>query len=95
MQATESYELLDTGIVYDQSKRPAVALITNHGYAGAEIPVGGALDTGGQNLYVNSLARALDALGYRVTIFARGGFPHFGSNRLRRGFVWRKARCPP
>jgi len=70
--------------VFEQSGRPAVALITNHGYAGAEIPVGGAPDTGGQNLYVNSLARALDTLGYRVTIFARGGFPHFNSDRVRR-----------
>lgn len=69
--------------VYQQSERPAAALITNHGYAGVEIPFGGAPDTGGQNLYVNSLARALDTLGYRVTIFARGGFPHFESDRVR------------
>ena len=59
-------------------------MITNHGYAGAEISVGGAPDTGGQILYVNSLARALDRLGFRVTIFARGGFPHFDSDRVRR-----------
>jgi glycosyltransferase involved in cell wall biosynthesis len=32
---------------------------------------------------VNSLARALDTLGYRVTVFARGGFPHFDSDRVR------------
>jgi glycosyltransferase involved in cell wall biosynthesis len=68
---------------YLQSDRPAVALITNHGYAGVEIPFGGAPDTGGQNQYVNSLARALETLGYRVTIFARGGFPHFDSDRIR------------
>ena len=72
------------GTVFDQSGRPAVALVTNHGYAGAEIPIGGAPDTGGQIVYVNSLARALDTLGYRVTIFARGGFPHFDSDRVRR-----------
>ena len=65
------------------SRRPEVALITNHGYAGVEIPVGGAQDTGGQVLYVNSLARALDCQGYRVTIFTRGGFPHYQSHRLR------------
>jgi glycosyltransferase involved in cell wall biosynthesis len=63
--------------------RPEVALISNHGYAGAEIPLGGAPDTGGQNMYVNSLARALDSLGYRVTVFARGGFAHFASDRVR------------
>lgn len=65
--------------------RPDVALITNHGYGGARVPVGGAPDTGGQNLYVNSLAIALDRLGHRVTIFARGGFPYFGEERVREG----------
>lgn len=65
--------------------RPEVALITNHGYAGVEIPLGGAPDTGGQNFYVNQLAGALERLGYAVTIFARGGFPFFGSDRLREG----------
>jgi glycosyltransferase involved in cell wall biosynthesis len=69
--------------VFQQSDRPNVALITDHGYGGVEIPVGGAPDTGGQILYVNSLARALDELGFRVTIFARGGFPHFDSDRIR------------
>lgn len=68
---------------FARAKRPDVALVTNHGYAGVEIPLGGAPDTGGQNMYVNSLALALDRLGYRVTIFARGGFPYFESDRLR------------
>ncbi len=63
--------------------RPAIALITNHGYAGVDIPIGGAADTGGQNLYVNSLAEALEKLGYKVTIFTRGGFPHFEGDRMR------------
>ncbi len=68
---------------FESARRPDVALITNHGYAGVEIPVGGAPDTGGQNMYVNALALALDRLGYRVTIFARGGFPFFESDRTR------------
>ncbi len=68
---------------FQSTKRPDIALITNHGYAGVEIPFGGAPDTGGQNMYVNALAGALDSLGYRVTIFARGGFPHFESERMR------------
>ena len=68
-----------------QGERPRIALITNHGYAGVEIPVGGAPDTGGQNFYVNSLAAALDELGHDVTIFARGGFPFFDSSRIRQG----------
>lgn len=75
---TEDFEA-----VFQGSSRPDIALITNHGYAGVEIPFGGAPDTGGQNMYVNSLARALDELGYRVTIFARGGFPFHESERVR------------
>jgi glycosyltransferase involved in cell wall biosynthesis len=70
--------------VFQKADRPSVALITNHGYAGVEIPFGGAPDTGGQNMYVNSLAVALDNLGYRVTVFARGGFPYFESDRIRK-----------
>ncbi|MBW2260348.1 MAG: glycosyltransferase [Deltaproteobacteria bacterium] len=73
-------------------ERPEVALITNHGYAGVEIPLGGAPDTGGQNFYVNQLAEALERLGYAVTIFARGGFPFFGSDRLREGMELLSAR---
>ena len=50
-------------IRWDRSDgRPELALITNHGYAGVEIPVGGAADTGGQNFYVNSLSLALERL---------------------------------
>ncbi len=64
---------------------PEIALITNHGYGGCEIPFGGAPDTGGQNVYVNTLAGKLEKLGYKVTIFARGGFPHFESDEMRRG----------
>ncbi len=69
--------------MFEESDRPDVALITNHGYAGVEIPIGGAPDTGGQIVYVNTLARTLAESGYRVTIFARGGFPYFESETLR------------
>jgi len=68
---------------YHHCNRPAIALITNHGYGGVEIPMGGAPDTGGQNMYVNALAKALDNLGYRVTVFARGGFPGFDNGPMR------------
>ncbi len=68
-----------------QLKRPHIALITNHGYGGVNIPFGGAPDTGGQNVYVNSYARALDRLGYKVTIYARGGFPFYESDKIREG----------
>ena len=69
--------------VFRSGGRRDVALITNHGYGGVTLPVGGAPDTGGQNLYVNSLAMALERLGHRVTIFARGGFPYFDEERIR------------
>jgi len=68
---------------FESADRPDVALITNHGYAGVEIPIGGAPDTGGQIVYVNTLARTLSRLGYRVTVFARGGFPYFESETIR------------
>jgi glycosyltransferase involved in cell wall biosynthesis len=70
---------------FHQSSRPHVALVTNHGYGGVSIPYGGAVDTGGQNVYVNSYARALDNLGYKVTVYARGGFSFYESERLRSG----------
>jgi len=69
--------------VFARAERPQIALITNHGYGGVEIPIGGAPDTGGQNVYVNQLATALDELGFKVTVFARGGFPFFDSQRVR------------
>jgi glycosyltransferase involved in cell wall biosynthesis len=70
---------------FRQLELPEIALVTNHGYGGAKIPVGGAPDTGGQNFYVNTLARQLELLGYKVTILARGGFPFFDSDRIRSG----------
>jgi len=66
-------------------KKPHIALITNHGYGGVDIPIGGAPDTGGQNVYVNAYAHALDQLGYKVTIYARGGFPYYESKKIRTG----------
>ncbi len=68
---------------FRDADRPDVALLTNHGYAGSQLPVGGAPDTGGQNLYVNTLALRLAELGYRVTIFTRGGFAYFESDQIR------------
>ena len=66
-------------------QRPRVAHITNHGYAGVEVPYGGAPDTGGQNVYVNFIVETMAELGYHVTVFARGGFPFFESDQLREG----------
>ena len=78
-------ELSSADVHFRSSACPEIALITNHGFGGCEIPFGGAPDTGGQNVYVNTLATKLEGLGYKVTIFARGGFPHFESDEMRRG----------
>ncbi|MBT8090291.1 MAG: glycosyltransferase family 4 protein [Gammaproteobacteria bacterium] len=78
-------ELSSADILFRSNDCPEIALVTNHGYGGCEIPFGGAPDTGGQNLYVNTLAGKFEKLGYNVTIFARGGFPHFESDEMRHG----------
>ncbi len=78
-------ELSSADVRFRSIDCPEIALITNHGYGGCEIPYGGAPDTGGQNVYVNTLAGKLEKLGYKVTVFARGGFPHFESDEMRRG----------
>ena len=65
--------------------RPRIAHITNHGYAGVDVPYGGAPDTGGQNVYVNFIVEAMVELGYHVTVFTRGGFPFFESEKIREG----------
>ncbi len=61
-------ELSNTDLDFRSLDRPEIALITNHGYGGCEIPYGGAPDTGGQNVYVNTLAGKLEKLGYKVTV---------------------------
>ncbi len=68
-----------------ESKRDHICMITNHGYAGVNFPAGGAPDSGGQIIYVNQLSKTLDKLGYKVSIFTRGGFPFFNSTKIRKG----------
>jgi glycosyltransferase involved in cell wall biosynthesis len=74
----------DLAQAFRRADRPDVALLLNHGYTGPESPAGGAPDTGGIQTYVQALAASLSRLGYRVTVFTRGGFPHFDGARLRR-----------
>ncbi|MBN2343122.1 MAG: glycosyltransferase [Deltaproteobacteria bacterium] len=69
----------------NETERELVALITNHGYAGPKPPIGNAPDTGGQNVYVNDLAMALEEVGYDVYVYTRGGFPEFDSTLMREG----------
>ncbi len=78
-------EMKQKNLNFLRSTRQHIGLITNHGYGGVKLPLGGAPDTGGQNFYVNSLAETMERLGYKVTIFTRGGFPFFNSKKLRKG----------
>lgn len=66
------------------SSRPHILMITNHGIHDWVIRSGLA-DTGGQNQYVKALSDTLVALGYRITIYNRGGFPDPITGELRTG----------
>lgn len=71
----------------DPSRRH-VLMITNHGVHEWNV-VPGLPDTGGQNVYVNQFTEALVALGYRVTITNRGGYPHpKRPSKLQTGVVY-------
>jgi mannosylfructose-phosphate synthase len=50
-------------------------MLTTHGVHEWQV-VPGLPDTGGQNVFVNLFSEALIELGYRVTIFNRGGYAH-------------------
>ncbi len=67
-----------------KSDKPHVVMVTNHGMHAWEIDAG-LPDTGGQNAYVNQLSHTLARLGFRVTIFNRGGYTHPHSGAFRRG----------
>ena len=63
---------------------PHVLMLTNHGVHEWSVTPG-MHDTGGQNVYVNHLAEALVAQGYRVTIENRGGYAHLVTGRPQTG----------
>jgi glycosyltransferase involved in cell wall biosynthesis len=87
--------MVATGSVQDEqmhqqfarSDRSHVLMITNHGVHEWKV-VPGLPDTGGQNVYVNSLTEALVDLGYRVTIINRGGYPHPVTGDTQTGLVY-------
>jgi len=39
-------------------------------------------DTCGKNFYINTLGETMEKLGYKVTIFTRGGFPFLHYRKL-------------
>lgn len=69
------------------SSRPHILMITNHGVHEWRITPGFP-DTGGQNVFVNSMTAALTRLGFRVSIANRGGYPHPHTGILRKGVVY-------
>lgn len=70
---------------------PHVIMVTNHGIHEWNVNAG-LPDTGGQNVYVNQLSAALGELGFRVTIYNRGGYPHPVHGSERRGAAYRGPR---
>ncbi|MFW6337279.1 MAG: glycosyltransferase [Alkalispirochaetaceae bacterium] len=73
---------------FNSSDRPHVVMVTNHGMHEWKVDAG-LPDTGGQNVYVNQLSATLRKLGFRVTIYNRGGYPHPKSGRPRSGTHYR------
>lgn len=63
-------------------------MVTNHGIHEWQVTAG-LPDTGGQNVYVNDLSATLVRLGFRVTIYNRGGYPHPMTGEMRRGTSYR------
>lgn len=57
-------------ILQADSPRPRIAMISTHGYVAAVPPLG-AVDTGGQVVYVLELSKKLAQLGYEVDIWTR------------------------
>ena len=60
---------------FQDSSRPHILMITNHGIHQWKI-VPGLPDTGGQNVFVNQFTHSLAKQGYRITIVNRGGYNH-------------------
>ena len=58
-------------MIHAKSDLPRIAMVSTHGYVAAQPPLG-ALDTGGQVVYVLELSKKLAQLGHEVDIWTRG-----------------------
>ncbi len=58
-------------MINEKSSLPRIAMVSTHGYVAAQPPLG-ALDTGGQVVYVLELSKKLAQLGHEVDIWTRG-----------------------
>ncbi len=61
-------------------------MVTNHGVHEFNLDAGSP-DTGGQNVFVNQMARELVGMDWDVTIVNRGGYTHPRTGALRRGTI--------
>ncbi len=66
-------------------------MITNHGIHQWTVEPG-LQDTGGQNVFVNQLSKALAEEGFRITIVNRGGYPHPRTGSWQKGISYRDER---
>ncbi len=73
---------------FTSSKRKHILNITNHGIHQWKI-VPGLTDTGGQNIFVNSLTNELVKRNYKVTIINRGGFKHPKTGQIQSGIQYK------
>lgn len=80
----------DVAAQFIDSSRPHVVMVTNHGMHRWQVDAG-LPDTGGQNVYVNQLSTTLNKLGFRVTIYNRGGYPDPVEGEMRTGTIYRNS----
>ncbi|MFP4563104.1 MAG: glycosyltransferase, partial [Spirochaetia bacterium] len=77
-------ERFDVEQAFLENPKKHILMITNHGIHQWDI-VPGLVDTGGQNIFVNEMTRAMTELDFKVTIVNRGGFPHPVTGESRSG----------
>ena len=75
---------MDLNNDFQVNKAPHILMVTNHGIHEWQI-IPGLKDTGGQNIFVNQFTDALVALGYKITIVNRGGYPHPLTGKMQTG----------
>jgi mannosylfructose-phosphate synthase len=68
--ASEAKPIIDMLGLNSESALPRIGMISTHGYVAAEPPLG-AVDTGGQVVYVVELSKKLAQLGFEVDIWTR------------------------
>ena len=68
--------------------RKHILMITNHGIHQWKV-IPGLQDTGGQNVFVNSMTASLAKQGFKITIVNRGGYKHPETGAMRTGIHYK------